>query len=70
MVTQNINYNLPGITPEKLLKIKAYAAKLHKKHPRYKPERLAKKVAEYFNIILMYEDGSSVNAKSNQKKIT
>jgi chromosomal replication initiation ATPase DnaA len=42
-----------GITINRLREIEAYTASLRKKHPHIKPDRLQKKVAEYFKIKLV-----------------
>lgn len=41
-----------GITPEKLKSMREYAAKLKKKFPRMKDNRIQRKVAEQFKIKL------------------
>ncbi len=38
--------------PEKLLAIKLYAAQIRKKYPKFKEQRVARKVAEHFKITL------------------
>lgn len=41
-----------GVTEEKLLAMQNYAKELRRKHPHMKPDRLKRKVAEYFKIKL------------------
>lgn len=42
-----------GVTVEKLIEMRQYAAKLRKKFPHMKEDRIKKKVAEYFKIKLV-----------------
>lgn len=42
-----------AITEERLQEMKAYAVKLRKKFPHMKPERIKRKVAEYFKVDLV-----------------
>jgi hypothetical protein len=42
-----------GITPEKLKAIRDYTVRLRKKFPHMKPDRLKRKVAEYFKVKLV-----------------
>ena len=39
-----------GVSVEKLRAMKAYAQKLHRKHPKMKMDRLQRKVADHFKI--------------------
>ncbi len=41
------------VPAEKLEAMKAYAVKLRKKFPHMKPDRIKKKVAEYFKVKLV-----------------
>lgn len=41
-----------GITPERLLEMREYTKMIKKKYPHMKPDRLQRKVAEYFKVKL------------------
>jgi len=41
-----------GVSLERFREIKAYAAKLHRKYPKWKAERIKRKTAAYFRIKL------------------
>lgn len=41
-----------GVTPEKLQKMRDYAAELKRKYPQMKENRIKRKTAEYFKIKL------------------
>lgn len=44
---------LPGVPPEKVAAMKAYAMKIKKNSPKMKSERLSRKVAEHFKVKLV-----------------
>lgn len=44
---------VPVIPPERVEAMKQCAVKLRRKHPHMKPDRLKKKVAEYFKVKLV-----------------
>ena len=41
-----------GVNLDRFREIKAYAAKLHRKYPKWKAERIKRKTAAYFRIKL------------------
>lgn len=51
--TQEKKTGMEQLSPERIEEMKAYARKLRLKNPKMKPDRLKRKVADYFNITLV-----------------
>lgn len=52
-VDPKVKDNIGGIPPERIEEMRDYAIKLHRKFPHMKPDRVKRKVAEYFKVKLV-----------------